>query len=159
MNRLVVDASVVIKWFLPEVLAEAALRLAASDRAFLAPELLCAEFANVLWKKQLRGEVAGTAAAGILENFRSVAIETFALMPLLPVAFAIASEAGHSVCDCLYLALAEREDQAVHAGGCPCDAARTVASGSASSGVEAPDDTSVACNASSTAGSLPPSSV
>ena len=110
MNRLVVDASVVVKWFLPEVLAEAALRLAASDRAFLAPELLCAEFANVLWKKQLRGEVAGTAAAGILENFRSVAIETFALMPLLPDAFAIASAAGHSVCDCLYLALAERED-------------------------------------------------
>jgi predicted nucleic acid-binding protein len=106
----VVDASVVIKWCLPEVLAEAALRLAASDRAFLAPELLAAEFANALWKKQLRREVAGAAAAGILENFRRVAIETCALMPLLPSAFAIASAAGHSVHDCLYLALAERED-------------------------------------------------
>jgi predicted nucleic acid-binding protein len=31
-------------------------------------------------------------------------------MPLLPTAFAIASAAGHSVYDCLYLALAERED-------------------------------------------------
>jgi predicted nucleic acid-binding protein len=110
MNRLVVDASVVVKWFLPEVRAESALRLAASDRAFLAPELLGAEFANALWKKRLRGEVEGTAAAGILEHFRRVAIETFALMPLLPSAFAIASAAGHSVYDCLYLALAERED-------------------------------------------------
>jgi predicted nucleic acid-binding protein len=94
VSRLVVDASVVIKWFLPEVLAEAALRLAASDRVFLAPELLGAEFANALWKKRLAGEVEGTAAAGILENFRRVSIETFALMPLLPSAFAIASAAG-----------------------------------------------------------------
>jgi predicted nucleic acid-binding protein len=110
VSRLVVDASVVIKWFLPEVLAEAALRLAASDRVFLAPELLGAEFANALWKKRLRREVEGSAAAGILENFRRLSIETFALMPLLPSAFAIASAAGHSVYDCLYVALAERED-------------------------------------------------
>lgn len=110
MNRLVVDVSVVVKWFLPEDMAEAALRVAASDRAFLAPELLGAEFANTLWKKQLRREVEGSFAAGILDNFRRVAIETFGLMPLLPTAFAIASAAGHSVYDCLYLALAERED-------------------------------------------------
>lgn len=110
MNGLVVDASVVVKWFLPEALAEPALRVAATDRVFLAPDLLGAEFANALWKKQLRREVEGTAAARILENFRRVAIETFALTPLLPTAFAIASAAGHSVYDCLYLALAERED-------------------------------------------------
>jgi predicted nucleic acid-binding protein len=110
VSRLVVDASVVLKWFLPEALSEAALRLAASDRVFLAPELLGAEVANALWKKQLRREVEGTYAAGILENLRRVAIETFTLMPLLPAAFAIASAAGHSVYDCLYLALADREN-------------------------------------------------
>jgi predicted nucleic acid-binding protein len=110
VNGLVVDASVVVKWFLPEALAEAALRVAATDRVFLAPVLLGAEFANALWQKQLRREVEGTAAARILDEFRRVAIETFALMPLLPTAFAIASAAGHSVYDCLYLALAERED-------------------------------------------------
>jgi predicted nucleic acid-binding protein len=110
VNRLVVDASVLVKWFLPEVLGEAALRVAASDRVFLAPELIGAEFANTLWKKQLRGEVEATSTVRMLENFRRIAIETFALMPLLPAAFAIASAAGHSVYDCLYLALAERED-------------------------------------------------
>ena len=110
MNGLVVDASVVVKWFLPEALAEAALRVAASDRAFLAPELLGAEFANALWKKQRRGEMDGGAAAGILDNFRRVAIETFSLMPLLPTALAIAAAAGHSVYYCLYLALAERQN-------------------------------------------------
>jgi predicted nucleic acid-binding protein len=100
----------VVKWFLPEALAEAALRVAASDRAFLAPELLGAEFANMLWKKQRRREVEGAAAVGILESFRSVAIETYSLMPLLPTAFALASAAGHGVYDCRYLALSERED-------------------------------------------------
>lgn len=110
MSGLVVDASVVVKWFLPETLAEAALRVAASDRAFLAPELLGAEFANALWKKQRRREVEGSDAASILENFRRVAIETYSLMPLLPTAFALASAAGHSVYDCVYLALAERQD-------------------------------------------------
>jgi predicted nucleic acid-binding protein len=110
VNGLVVDASIVVKWFLPEPLSDAALRVAAADRLFLAPELLAAEFTNALWKKQMRGEVEGTAAAHILENFHRVAIETFALMPLLPTAFAIASAAGHSVYDCLYLALAEREN-------------------------------------------------
>jgi predicted nucleic acid-binding protein len=105
VNRLVVDASVVVKWFLPEVLAEAALPLAASDRAFLAPELIGAEFANALWKKQLRREVEGPSAAGILDHFRRVAIETFSLIPLLPDAFAIASAAGHSVYDASTLRL------------------------------------------------------
>jgi predicted nucleic acid-binding protein len=48
VSGLVVDASVVIRWFLPEALAEAALRVAASDCVFLGPELLGAEFANTL---------------------------------------------------------------------------------------------------------------
>jgi len=48
VNRLVVDASVVVKWFLPEVLAEAALRVAQQENGFVAPEFLAAEFASVL---------------------------------------------------------------------------------------------------------------
>jgi predicted nucleic acid-binding protein len=61
-------------------------------------------------KKQLHGEIEGFSAARILDSFGRVAIEMFALAPLLPAAFAIASAARHSVYDCLYLALAERQD-------------------------------------------------
>jgi predicted nucleic acid-binding protein len=90
--------------------ARGARAVSGRDRAFLAPDLLGAEFANALWKKQRRREMDGAAVAGILDNFRRVAIETFSLMPLLPMALAIASAVGHSVYACLYLALAERED-------------------------------------------------
>ena len=111
MNRLIVDATVVVKWFLPEVLAEAALRVAAAeDHDFVAPDLLGAEVISALWKKQRRGELDGADAAAMIEDFRRVAITTFPLAPLLPSAFAIAAAAGHSPYDCLYLALAERED-------------------------------------------------
>ena len=48
MNRLVVDASVAVKWLLPEVLAEAALRAARQESEFVAPEFLAAEFVSVL---------------------------------------------------------------------------------------------------------------
>ena len=110
MNRLVVDASVVVKWFLPEVLAEAALRVARQENEFVAPELLAAEFASVLWKKQRRGEIEAPAAIRMLADFTRVTVDLVPLMPLMPSAFAIAAAAGHSVYDCWYLALAERED-------------------------------------------------
>lgn len=110
MTRLVVDASVVVKWFLPEVLAEAALRVAEGEHQFLAPELLGAEFISALWKKRRRGEIEAAAAVRMLDDFSRVAIGFYPLMPLLPAAFAMAAAAGHSVYDCLYLTLAERED-------------------------------------------------
>jgi predicted nucleic acid-binding protein len=110
LTRLVVDASVVVKWFLPEVLAEAALRIAEGDHRFLAPELLGAEFTSALWKKSRRGEIDTAAAVRMLDDFSRIAIAFHPLTPLLPTAFAIAAAAGHSVYDCLYLALAERED-------------------------------------------------
>jgi predicted nucleic acid-binding protein len=110
VSRLVVDASIVVKWFLPEVLAAHALRVAESDQGLVAPELLAAEFASALWKKQRRGEIGAPAAAGILADFSRVSIELVPLMPLMPSAFGIAAAAGHSVYDCWYLALAERED-------------------------------------------------
>lgn len=110
MSRLVVDASVVVKWFLPEAQAEAALRVAASNHAFLAPDLLNVEFASALWKKRRRGEVEGEQAVQMLTDFALTPIETFPIGPLVPTAFAIATAAGHSVYDCLYVALADQED-------------------------------------------------
>lgn len=51
MTRYVVDASVAIKWFLPEVHSEPASRLLREERYLLVPDLIWAEFGNVLGKK------------------------------------------------------------------------------------------------------------
>jgi predicted nucleic acid-binding protein len=80
------------------------------DHAFLAPDLLRAEFASALWKKRRRGEVEGEEAAKMLADFALMPIETFPIGSLIPSAFALATAAGHSVYDCLYIALADRED-------------------------------------------------
>ena len=58
----VIDASVAVKWFVPEVHSEHALRLLRKKFALLAPELIQAEFGNILWKKCRAGELDGATA-------------------------------------------------------------------------------------------------
>lgn len=51
MKAIVVDASVAIKWFIPEIHATAAGRLLEKNLKLLAPDLIFAEIGNILWKK------------------------------------------------------------------------------------------------------------
>ncbi|MBI4482062.1 MAG: type II toxin-antitoxin system VapC family toxin [Acidobacteria bacterium] len=51
MKRFVVDASVAMKWFVPEAHQDAALRLLDDSCELLAPDFMAAEFGNILWKK------------------------------------------------------------------------------------------------------------
>jgi predicted nucleic acid-binding protein len=56
VRTLVVDASVAVKWVVEEPRTEEALLLRATSR-LLAPDLLVAECANILWKKVQRQEL------------------------------------------------------------------------------------------------------
>ena len=55
MSVLVVDASVAVKWMLPEPLANMAIRLQSPSHQLHAPSFLDIELANVLWKKVRQG--------------------------------------------------------------------------------------------------------
>lgn len=110
MTALVVDASVVVKWFFPEVHSDAALRVAESDHAFVAPDLLGAEVANTFWKKSRRGEITDDEGGRLVADFQRLDIAMVPHEALLPMAFDLAAKAGHAVYDCLYLALAHRSD-------------------------------------------------
>lgn len=51
MKKVVVDASVVVKWFVPEIHSAPAARLLDSDVVLYAPDLIGSEVGNTLRKK------------------------------------------------------------------------------------------------------------
>lgn len=112
MIRYVVDASVAIKWFVPEIHTSAALRLLNDEARLLAPDLLLPEFGNILWKRVRRGELAEKAARAVLQAFTAVPLRIHPSTLLLEGAFDIAQATGSTVYDSLYVALAAIE-------GCP----------------------------------------
>ncbi|HKS23197.1 MAG TPA: type II toxin-antitoxin system VapC family toxin [Thermoanaerobaculia bacterium] len=87
MTLLVVDASVVVKWFIAEPNSEAALRLLDVEKKFLAPDHLFAETTNAVWKKVRRGEISredGREALWQIDN-TAVAIKTVPCLELPPM--------------------------------------------------------------------------
>jgi len=106
LSRYVVDASVAIKWFVPEVHAEAAARLLEGDNQLLAPDLLFPEFGNILWKKARLGEIRVSEAREILRALEAVPLQVHTTQPLIESAFEIAYGLERSVYDSVYLSLA-----------------------------------------------------
>lgn len=110
MSRLVVDASVAIKWYVPEVHSAVAARLLEGADELLAPDLIFPEFGNILWKKRRLGEIREAEAREILKALRTVPLQVYPSEPLLDAAFEIAIGLNRSVYDSLYVALAESQD-------------------------------------------------
>ena len=104
----VADASVVLKWFLPdEPYADAAWTLVENDEILIAPDFLIVEVCNAAWKcfRQERMEAQEVLdIASILPRFL---MELVGASSLAPRASTIAVELDHPVYDCMYLALAE----------------------------------------------------
>jgi predicted nucleic acid-binding protein len=105
---MVIDASVAIKWVVPEVGSEAASDLL--GRELWAPSFWLAEAASALFKKMRRGEITEEEARLRAQDLADAPIEPIALPILLPSAMRIATELGHSVYDCFYLAAALLRD-------------------------------------------------
>ena len=109
-GRLVVDASVAIKWYVPEPGSVQATALLGAGHLLLAPDLLIAEFGNILWKKIGRGELTALEAEAIVHGLVSASPVTLVeSTTLLPGALDIALRFGRTVYDSLYLALAVTE--------------------------------------------------
>ncbi|MEI1373014.1 type II toxin-antitoxin system VapC family toxin [Nostoc sp. UHCC 0926] len=106
MSQYVLDASIAIKWFIPEVYSDAARRLVASNHTFLVPDFFFPEVGNVLWKRVRRGEDTAENARQILADLNAVPVEVYLSQPLMPLALDIALQTDRAVYDSLYLALA-----------------------------------------------------
>lgn len=110
MSRYVVDASITVKWFVPEVHTEASLRLLDGSHELLAPDLLLPEFGNILWKKIRLRELTFAEGRDILRGFLAVPVDLHLSQNLLEPAFEIANGIDRSVYDSLYLALAHLQN-------------------------------------------------
>jgi predicted nucleic acid-binding protein len=76
----------------------------------IAPELLVAECANILWKKVQRQELTKDEALLAARLLEAADIEFLPTRSLLDAATQIAIDLNHAAYDCLYLALAAERD-------------------------------------------------
>ena len=110
MKDYIVDASVVAKWLLPEPGHERAKRVIDSPFYLRAPDVLAAEFGNILFKKVVRREISIAESRELLDIFLNEYLDTrVKVIPARLVASAalrIAMSEGRSFYDSLYLALA-----------------------------------------------------
>jgi predicted nucleic acid-binding protein len=106
MNRLVVDASVVAKWYLPEVHSQQAFLLLENTFQLFAPDLLFSEIGNLLWKRVIRQELSQDKGLEILAALELVPLQIWESRTLMPLAFDIACRTQRTLYDSLYLALA-----------------------------------------------------
>jgi predicted nucleic acid-binding protein len=105
VNALVIDASIAVKWVVEEDGTPEALALRQTAK-LIAPELLVAECANILWKKVQRNELSTQEALLAARLLQGAEIELLPTRSLLEAATKISIEIGHPAYDCVYLALA-----------------------------------------------------
>lgn len=107
---MVVDASVVFKWFVPEEGHEAALALLDQSRRLIAPELMLAEVANIAWKARRRGDITAAQALNLLARIEEPFDEIVSMRPLFGLAHELGAAFDRPVYDFVYVALAEDRD-------------------------------------------------
>ena len=104
--RYVVDASIAVKWYVPEVHSAKAERLLDPANDLHAPDLIVPEVGNIIWKKIGRGELTEKEGGMIVAAFLGVSVVKHPMTPLLKPAFEGASRTARTVYDWTYFALA-----------------------------------------------------
>ena len=105
MNTLVIDASIAVKWVVEEHGTPEALALRQKAK-LIAPELLVAECANILWKKVKREELLKQEALLAARLLQGAEIELLPTRSLFEAVTRMSIEINHPAYDCSSLALA-----------------------------------------------------
>jgi predicted nucleic acid-binding protein len=109
VSTFVVAASIAVKWVVEEDGTPQALALRRQAK-LIAPDLLVAECANILWKKVQRKELSKDEALLAARLLQGAEIELSPMRSLLETATGLAIELDHPAYDCVYLALAVDHD-------------------------------------------------
>ena len=108
--KLVVDASVAVKWFVEENLREEARLLVKQGHELVSPDFILIETANIAWKKALRGEIGKDQARTIVAAIPQYVPTLYPSSELMDRALELAFALNHPVYDCLYLSCADIAD-------------------------------------------------
>ena len=110
----VIDAGVVVKWFIPEVDSDIAHQLL--ERYLqgvdtpVAPDLLIAECGNVFWRRCRQGDITPDEATESLADLLTLNVPLMPATSLVPSALQLALQHQRTVYDALYLALAQERN-------------------------------------------------
>jgi predicted nucleic acid-binding protein len=105
-TTFIIDTSVAIKWYLPEICQSEAQRFLDPMLDRHAPDLLHAELGSVLLKKVRRREINVDECRMYLGRLSAVPLISHEALPLRQVALEIGLQIGSSFYDGLFLALA-----------------------------------------------------
>ncbi len=104
--KRVVDASVAIKWYVPEIYEQEATRLQQSGDELHAPELILPEFGNIIWKKVSRQDITEKEGQKIVAEFSKTKLVFHPHASTIKSAFTGAMMTNQTVYDWTYMALA-----------------------------------------------------
>jgi predicted nucleic acid-binding protein len=102
--RIVVDASVALKWLIAE--EHSALAEGLRGRQMIAPSLLLIECGNALLRRARSGDIPADSVLGKVGALRVAPVRLVPAERHLEAAIRLATQLRHSLYDCLYLALA-----------------------------------------------------
>ena len=106
--RLVVDASVAVKWLVEEEYSNIAERLLEESHELFAPRLMASEVGNALWRKVRMGELERSRAGALAAAISEMAVRWTEDEEVGPDAVRLSLALDRPVYDCVYLALAHR---------------------------------------------------
>jgi predicted nucleic acid-binding protein len=110
----VIDAGVVVKWFIPEV--DSAIAHQLLERYLqgvdtpVAPDLLIAECANVFWRRCRQGDISAEEAIESVADLLTLDVPLVPATRLVQSALPLALQHQRTVYDALYLALARERN-------------------------------------------------
>jgi predicted nucleic acid-binding protein len=105
-----VDANVAIKWVLPEIHSNLALRLRNRAYQLLVPDFFFPEIGNIFWKRVRKGEMTLQEATRDLTVMQGLPLTIEQSFPLMSDALFTATRVDQAVYDCVYLALAVKHN-------------------------------------------------
>jgi len=110
---LVVDASVAVKWFLPEPASDRAEALRDHPGPLVAPDLILLEVGNVLIRAARRGDVPFADVQEAITRLAAGPVRLTRASDIIAEALAIAGRHGGTVYDAVYIAAAKSLDAAL----------------------------------------------